>query len=312
MFNFTHNNHLKYYIGGREFGFRENNFEKYKVTVGTIDHDHYKNSNYKQELLRIVDLIVRDFGKDIVVFLSGGTDSEIVLRAFLKYGVRPRCCTIKFKNDYNIDDIEEAISICDELDIDLEILDFDVKDFYYSGEAEEFAKKIQCTQVTYLMVYYHIMKVSMPAVMGGELLLSRQIERNNNFWYYTFRENEDASAMRFSNTFKIPLVNEFFSYTPEIMLYFLESKYGVSEMLNDRYKLSSVSSKNKILSRLYPDIRRKTKTHGFERLLAFNYESYRSIISDSYRRLEPSLDGIPLVDTIKYLRGEYDQTIRSN
>ena len=303
MYNFTFNNHLKYSIGGREFGYRKTGFEKYQVSVGSVDMAYYNTSNYRQELLRIVDLITNDFGKDVIVFLSGGTDSEIVLRAFLKYGIKPKCCTIKFLDDYNIGDVEEAITICKELDVDLEILDFDVKDFYYSGKAEEFGKEIQCTQITYLMVYYHIMKMSMPAVMGGELLLSRQIDRTSNFWYYTFRENEDASAMRFSDRFQIPLVNEFFSYTPEIMLYFLESKFGVIDMLNDKYKLTSVSSKNKILSKLFPDIRHKTKTHGFERLLAFNYESYRSIISDSYKRLEPSLDGIPLDRTIQILRG---------
>jgi hypothetical protein len=303
MYNFTFNNHLKYTIDKREFGYRETGTEKYRVSIGSVDMQHYNKSNYRQELLRIVDLITQDFGKDIIVFLSGGTDSEIVLRTYIRYGIKPRCCCIKFIDDYNIGDVEEAIAICKELDVDLEILEFDVKNFYFSGEAEEFGKEIQCTQVTYLMVYYHIMKMSMPAVMGGELLLSRHIDRTSNFWYYTFRENEDASAMRFSNRFQIPLVNEFFSYTPEIMLYFLESKFGVAEMLDNKYKLSSVSSKNQILSKLCPDINHKTKTHGFERLLAFNYESYRSIIADSYKRLEPSLDGIPLDKTIQILRG---------
>jgi hypothetical protein len=144
----------------------------------------------------------------------------------------------------------------------------------------------------------------MPAVMGGELLLSRHIDKNSNYWYYTFRENEDASAMRFSNFFNIPLVNEWFSYTPEIMLYFLESKFGVQEMLSDRYKLTSVSSKNDILRKLYPNVRKKTKTHGFEKLLAFNYECYKDILKDEYKRLEFSLDGIPLDLVLKKLKNE--------
>lgn len=305
MYNFTHKNHLSYSIGGRPFGFREHGYEPYTVSLGKIDPDHYYRSNYHEELLRITDMVYKDMGKDLVVFLSGGTDSEIVLRNFLEIGIKPRCAVIKFKDDYNALDVKEAIEIAKELDVPLEILDFDVKDFYYSGQAEEFAKTIQCTQITYLMVYYHVYKLSVPAVMGGELFLKKHIDNKQSFWYYAFRENEDASAMRFSNVYNIPLVNEWFTYTPEIMLYFLEARSaGVAAMLADPYKLTSVSSKNAILDKLYPNIRPKIKTHGFEKLLAFNYEAYKSLNLDQPKRLESSIDGIELSEAIEMLMGE--------
>lgn len=304
MFNFTYKNHLKYNIGGREYGYRQHGTEKYSVEIGSVDFDHYRKNNYKKEIARIADLVLKDLGKDFVLFLSGGTDSEIVLRSFLDIGFKPKCCTIKFKDDYNCQDVLESIEVAKELDVSLDIIDFDVKDFYYSGQAEEFAREIQCTQITYLMIYYHVYKLGLPSVMGGELLLTRNISSSSNYWYYTFRENEDASAMRFSNRYKIPLVNEYFSYTPEIMLYFLESTFGVQNLLNDKYKLTSVSSKNDILKRLYPCVRKKIKTHGFEKLLAFNYECYKNILKNEYRRLESSLDGIPLDTVIKKLKNE--------
>jgi hypothetical protein len=305
MYNFTYKNHLRYTIGGREYGYRQHGAEKYSVEIGCIDRDHYKKSNYKKELARIADLVLKDLGNDLVLFLSGGTDSEIVLRSFLEIGFKPRCYTIKFKDNYNYQDVLESIEVAKDLGVSLDIIDFDVKDFYYSGQAEEFAREIQCTQITYLMIYYHVYKLNLPAVMGGELLLTRSISNNSNYWYYTFRENEDASAMRFSNRYNIPLVNEYFSYTPEIMLYFLESTFGVQNLLNDKYKLTSVSSKNDILKHLYPDVRKKIKTHGFEKLLAFNYECYKDILKNEYRRLESSLDGIPLDIVLKKLKNEY-------
>lgn len=303
--NFTHNNHLKYSIGGRAFGFRENSIEPYKLSVGSIDKDYYRKSNFKQELLRTADLIYKDLGKDLVIFLSGGTDSEIVLRNFLDIGVKPRCATIKFKNDYNLQDVGDAESLASELGIKLNIIDFDVKDFLYSGQADEFGRQIQCTQLTYLMVYHCIMKFGLPAIMGGEALITRNIQKQPSEWYYTIRENEDASAMRFSNVFGIPLVNEYFSYTPELLLYYLEDpgiKSLVSEEVN--YKLSSVSSKNVILKRLVPEIRVRKKTHGFERLLAFNFEAYRKLSGEQILRLEPSLDGIPYEQVVTQLKGE--------
>ena len=302
--NFTHNNHLSYTIGDRKWGHRQNSYEPFKLSVGNIDHDQYRTSSYQDELRRTADLVYQNLGKDFVLFLSGGTDSEIVARNFLSIGIKPQCYCIKFKDDYNISDVNEAIDLANDLDIPLSIIDFDVKDFLYSGHAEEFGQKLQCTQITYLMVYYSILKIGMPAVMGGEVLLKRNINTTPSTWYYSIRENEDCSAMRFSNMYNIPLVNEWFSYTPELLLYYLEDPDIVKLVTTKfNYKLTSVSSKNDILKRLVPDIRVRKKTHGFENLLGFNFQAYRQLASKQICRLESSLDGIEYFKTINLLRG---------
>jgi hypothetical protein len=303
--NFTYNNHLKYTIGGKEFGWRETPREKYNLTVGQIDSDHYAKSNFGDELKRTADLIYQDLGKDVSVWLSGGTDSEIVLRNFLDIGIKPNCYTIKFKDNYNSNDVNEAIDLAKELDVPLHLIDIDVKEFYNSGEASEFGKKLQCTQITYLVVYHSILKLGLPSIMGGELLLKRNVNNDPSSWYYCIRENEDASAMRFSQLYNIPLVNEYFSYTPELMLYYLEDP-DIQLLVNTRlnYKLSSVSSKNEILKRLVPNIRLRKKTHGYEKLLGFNFEAYRSLANEQLMRLEPSVDGIEYNTVIKMLKGK--------
>lgn len=302
--NFTYQNHLKYYIGDRLFGHRETSIQRFKVHVGSIDKDYYRNTTYRAELLRTADLIYQDYGKDFALFLSGGTDSEIVARNFIDIGVRPKCYTIRFKDGYNDSDVHEAIDLATELELPIHIIDFDVKEFFYSGLAAEFASQIQCTQITYLMVYHSILKLSLPAVMGGELLLKRNINSSPSTWYYCLRENEDGSAMRFSNIFRIPLVNEYFSYTPELMLIYLED-HDISNLVDTKYnfKLTSVSSKNRILKKLLPEIRVRKKTHGFEKLLGFNFEVYRSLSKNQISRLEPSLDGIEYHSVITQLKG---------
>lgn len=301
---FTHNNHLQYTIGGREFGYRENSYEKYNITIGQIDKDHYRTSNYKQELYRTADLIYQNYKSDIALFLSGGTDSEIVARNFVDIGIKPKCFVIKFKDDYNSSDVNEAITLAAELDLDLNIIDFDVKDFLYSGEATEFGRELQCTQITYLMVYHSIKKIGMPSVMGGEVFLKRNINTDPSTWVYCIRENEDASAMRFSLKFNLPLVNEYFSYTPELLLYYLEDP-DITNLVTTKYnyKLTSVSSKNAILKRLVPEIRVRKKTHGFERLLGFNFEAYRQLTYEQIMRLESNVDGIEINKAINILKG---------
>jgi hypothetical protein len=307
MTNFTLDNHLKYSIGGSMFGYRDSPTQKYNVYLGKVDDTYYKKTTFREELYRTADSVRRELGKDLVLFLSGGTDSEIVLRNFLDIGFKPRCVVLDFVGGYNRLDVVEAENIAKELDVSLEKIPFDVIDFYRSGKANHFASEIQCTQITYLMVYYSVYKLSAPSVMGGEVLLTRNVSNNNSFWYYTFRENEDASAMRFSNRYGIPLVNEWFSYTPELLLCYLENP-SIKELISNKhnYKLTSVSSKNRILKELYPEIREKVKTHGFERLLGFNFETYRRLSFNQIRRLEPFLDGIEYNQAILSLRGKYE------
>ena len=308
--NFTHNNHLTYTIGDRPFGYRETPYEKYKVNVGKIDQEYYKTSNWLEEQYRTADIVSREFGKDFIVFFSGGTDSEIVLRAFKQIGVKPRAICIKFKNDYNIADVNKAFEIAKGMNIDLEVVEFDVKEFYQSGEAATFASMLQCRQIAYLTVYYNILKLQAPAVMGGEMLLRRHVTPTESKWYYCIRENEDASAMRFSLKYNIPLVNEWFSYTPEMIGYYLED-LEIQKLITDRYnyKLASVSSKNKILQRLFPNIVDKEKTHGYEQLMGFNGETYRELYMTHPKRLESSLDGIFIDDLKIQLYGkDYDSS----
>jgi hypothetical protein len=293
--NFTLNNHLTYTIGGRQFGYRENVYEKFSVNVGSIDQDHYRTSNWIEEQYRTADIVAKEYGKDFVVMFSGGTDSEIVLRSFLEIGITPRICFVKFKGDYNLNDLESAQQVADELDLSLEVLEFDVLEFYRSGQAFEFAAELQCRQMAYLSVYYNILKLQVPAVMGGEMLMRKHVAPGYNKWYYCFRENEDASAMRFSQKYNIPLVNEWFSYTPEMIAYYLEIP-TIQNLVNDKniHKLASVSTKNRTLYKLFPACTRKIKTHGYEQLLGFNGETYHELHKSHIKRLEPSLDGIAI------------------
>jgi hypothetical protein len=300
--NFTYQNHLKYHIDDRLYGYRQQGYETYQCSVGSVDPDRFNKSNFESELQRTAHLVANDYGRDFILLLSGGTDSEIVANNFVQIGHRPTCVTIRFKNNHNITDVEEAQRIATSLNLPLKVVDFDVKDFLFSGEAEEFGNSIQCTQITYLICYKIIHQLQTAAVMGGEALLSRHVNADPSYWYWTFRENEDASAIRFSLKYNLPLVNEWFSYTPELLLYYLtdtDIKNLVSEKYN--YKLTSVSSKNRILKRLCPYVTPKKKTHGFEELLAFNFLSTKTIGRNQCRRLVHNIDGISYTQIIQQL-----------
>ena len=303
MTNFTQNNHFYYTIGGRKFGWRLSPYDKFEVFVGKIDSDVYRTSSWREELRKTAESVLAEFSKSLLLFLSGGTDSEIVLRNFIEIGFKPRCVAIRFKNGYNKEDIDEAIEIAKCLDVKLDILEFDIEDFYYSGEVNELSKELQCSQIAYLNVYHHIKKLGVPAVMGGEQLLRRLCIPTDDYWYDCFRENQDGSAMRFSLKYDIPLVNEWFSYTPEMMMYYLEFP-DVKQIMIDNNHDSTANAKNVILQRLYPEVRQKIKTHGFEKLMQFNMDVTTDLKSHMIPRITPSLDGISIDNIMKMFKGE--------
>ncbi len=306
MIDYTYKNHLQYSIGNRPFGFRETIYDKYELKIGAVNKEQYEKSNYADELHRIADLVYNSFSKDFVIFLSGGTDSEIVARNFVGIGVKPTCVTLRFENDLNASEVAEAVAIANELNLKHVIIDFNVREFYNSGEAAELATSVQCCQITYLMMYRSIQKLGTAVIAGGEIPITRQVTKDGFDWFVTYRENEDASAMRFSMKYNIPFIQEWFTYTPEILLYYLEDT-RIQDLVTQRYnyKLSSVSSKNVILRSLYPNIRPKFKKHGFENLLAFNHEAYVELGKNLIKRAEPSLDGIPVSRALEMLKVNY-------
>lgn len=305
---FTYRNHLKYRVGDRLFGHRLHSDEPYRVTVGRADPDRLARSSWLDEQIRTANLVADDLGRDsMAIMFSGGTDSEIVVRIFHRLGIKARIIFIRFADGANDKDFLAADRLCKTLNVPLEIMDFDVRDFYHSGAAAELAQDIDCCQMAYLAVFHHVRQISMPTIMGGEILLRRQVYTDRHSeWYYVFDEVEDASAMRFSLRYGIPLVNEWFSYTPEAMAYFLQHP-TIRSLVSTRfnYKLASGSTKNQVLKEFMPEIFDKTKSHGYENLLGFNQQARDHLQTLITPRLENSLDGILLSDLEKSLYGNY-------
>jgi hypothetical protein len=55
-----------------------------------------------------------------------------------------------------------------------------------------------------------------------------------------------------------------------------------------------------------PELLEKRKTHGYEKLLGFNGETYAALYNSHPRRLESSLDGIYVDELQKHLFGEIE------
>jgi hypothetical protein len=303
---FTFNNHLKYFINNELYGIRKNPFDKYRVEVGKVDEDHYAKSSLYLELTRIADLVSHQLGKDFEVYFSGGTDCEIVIKSFLAIGIKPKLLTIRYSDDSNLYEVIQAQRTAFNLGLKVEIVDFDVREFYLSGAATDMSQKIYCSQLLFDVLFEVVRRRQRPAIMGGNVPLTKKIGKFDPYWYYTYVESEESCSVRFNKYFNIPTVYEFFSYTPEAMLYWLESD-GVKKLVNDtnNFKLKAESSKNQILIDELPEfnIELRMKTHGWEKTVAFNHEATRHVSAQLTPRFTDCLDGIKYTEIIKQLKG---------
>jgi hypothetical protein len=304
--NLTLNSHLKYYIGGRLFGHRKTPYEKYTVECGRIDMDHYKKSSWLIEQYRIADLVYKDLGKDFIVMFSGGTDSEIVLRAFKHIGVNVRPLFVKFIGDYNLDEYYAARKVTDALGLKLEVVPFDVKGFFWSGKAPALAAELQSHQIGSLVLYQSIINLQTPVVMGGSFTLLREPhETAGSKWFYNSTEAEDSASIRCSHKYNMPIIQEWFAYTPEVIGYFLDHP-KIKWLISDRYNYKTWSDgiKNEIFMEWMPEIIKKTKKTGYETLMGFTIDTNMDMRQEFPARLETSLDGIYVDDLFRQLFGD--------
>jgi hypothetical protein len=278
MFNLTHNNHYKHFIDGELFGVRTNKFQQYSTDVGTVDMEYYLKNDYNTERLRIAQLQYNDLGKDLVLFVSGGLDSEIMVRSYVEQGLKPLCIIIKFIGDYNISDVTEAVLLLTELEVPYKIIDYDIKDFYHSGAAAELAEKIQCELLPFLAFFDVSRKLSAPTVLGGELLVEKYRGVNHERkWVLRNLETYEAAHVRFAKKYQIPFVIEWFSYTPEIMLYYLEHRAVQNLVATQSHFWSITPVKNRILRNIMPNLKKKSKGTGYENLKGLLHESKQQL-----------------------------------
>lgn len=303
MFNLTHNNHYKYYIDNVLFGTRTSKYQQFTTDVGSVDIEYYNKNSYRNELLRVAKLQHIEYGKDMTLFVSGGTDSEIMARSFTDQGLKPKCIIIKFKGDYNLSEVAEAVEVVNELSLPYEIIEFDVKDYYLSGAADELAINIQCELLPFLVFFEVAKKISGASILGGELLVDKHYTSTKPTWGIRNLETYEAAHVRFSEKYNIPFIIEWFSYTPELMLYYLEDP-SVKELVSTNNNYWSITPlKNQILRKLVPNLRIKSKSTGYENLSALLTESKQHLGSLMPENIGDSHPYLTYTEVVNKLKG---------
>jgi len=249
---------------------------------------------FKEECIAValkVDQQAGELGRVPYIFLSGGLDSEVVVRSFLDAGVSFKTISFRFEHDlsshetYYIDRFVKVHS--------LDHCYYDISpDWLLSNEAEYFFEQSQCVMSEMLP---HMKLISyvwndlngFPILGNGDLYVSKDIsvdwifDKSKPKYEWNYIEFEYILAWnRFAIKNKILGCLGFFMHTPEIVLAMVNDPVMSKCLKNElKFKLSSRSTKSVVYIKHWPDLEPRLKYHGSEKLGGRCIELNRKYVS---------------------------------
>lgn len=262
----TKYNHIRYWFNDDpDQLFRRHPFESAHMSFG-YDGFVQTNRTFNECLIDTALEFKYKHPKDFYIFLSGGLDSEIAVRSFLQAGVKFRPIILKFINDFNKEDVESALRLNNELNLNSIVAEIDPIRFFESGKWLDIAKKYQSYTFYQQLLLQAAEDLSSPMITIDEIELTK-IDQNN--WAFIKNEDQDGCWHRFIEITGIPAYNNFYTYDPDTVKIFLKNK-TVIQLINNQIfgKLTWSSSKHQIYSELtlWNMIKRPKRT-GMERLM---------------------------------------------
>lgn len=227
-----------------------------------------KIGSFKDELLAAAKSSIDHATDKIVLFFSGGVDSELVLKSFLEVGYIPRIVIVRFEDDYNIYDVSYAVTLCSIYNVPYQILDFNIQKFF-ENEAERISELSQIDRPRALP-YCKFMELAegFPILGNGDL---SPVRPHSDYsvkadWAMRCWEH-DIGWNKFLLEINKPGIAEWHKWTPGLVVSYMKLKW-FNELINDKFHGKEGSNSTKIIGyrEAYPDLLFRKKQTGFEKM----------------------------------------------
>lgn len=212
------------------------------------------------------------------ILFSGGVDSEIVLRSYLKIGANPKVYIIRYENDYNIYDVSYAVTICSLLNVDYTIVDFNLQKFY-ENDAEKVSELAQiCRPRALPQCKFADLVDGLPIIGSSDLTGVRTSDDYNvkGTWLIRCWEH-DIGWSKYLRETNRPGIAEWFKWSPGLVISFTQLNW-FKTITNDEYYGKTGFNSTKIIGyrEAFPELIDRKKQTGFEKtdLLVNEFESF--------------------------------------
>lgn len=233
---------------------------------------YYTRANYipisfKQECLRVCEQIshrAESLNKIPYVLLSGGADSEVVLRSFIESNKPFKVITNRFSKDLNSHEVEVVEKLSKKLNVDVLYQDLDIEEWLSSSESLSLAEQSKCYQAEMLptmklMDYVHQELKGIPVLGNGDFYANR-IDGDWNYIEYEYI----LAWLRYAVAKEMTAAVNFFQQTPEIVL-----AVGTDPIMTEIFESPEIDSINSRYAKYkiyekYWNVEIREKFHGCE------------------------------------------------
>lgn len=264
--------------------------------------------SWRDECKNVAQELYDIHNKNLVVTLSGGLDSEVVLHSFVANGIKPRVVIFRYEKNLNLHDINYALRICAARQISPTIIDVNVEDFF-NEEVFDYATTTRCSSPQLNLLMKNIDNIDgIPVIGAGENYLVRKHGQKE---VYDLEEAKIAAIYKFFENKKREVIPAFFQYTPAIMVSYLqkESIYRWVETAKQQRYINTKKIKSSIIAEDF-DIEPRGKLTGFELIDVLEKETRKKLetmdLGDNAENWTPFEDyirsfGVDLLRDINYV-----------
>lgn len=226
-----------------------------------------KSMSYREELYWAAEKMRQDFTGKFDVFLSGGTDSDVVVRVFRDLGIEHNTIIVRYENDYNYRDVAEALELCNSLNLKYKIIDFNLQKFFETEAVDWWNKTLNPLVGKLPHLKFVDLVDGIPILGDGESYWKRTLGADysrKSDWYFIFTDTHHLNEMYLYQIGRENILS-WYEYTPYLIESFAEHSI-IQDLINDNIKgkQSSWSSRAPIHQEIWPDFRYKQKLIGYE------------------------------------------------
>lgn len=282
MTTLTQNNHFHWTYNGVPFVNRKLDSDVFKMQWDKISR---RPMDFKSECIDVATKIRDCFpGEKYSILFSGGVDSEVLAHSFLLAKIPFVVDILRFSKGHNDHDIKYAIDWCVDNSITYRIHELDIEEFYNSKEYIPLGIKYQSSQIAQIQLIWLMNRIddAIPILGTGEVFFEQKPDFGRFLqdgvhigprWFYYVRENNDLSVPKYAYINHRPVISEYFSFTPEIML-----SYAIDPMVTQlitgqlRGKRSVQTIKLDVYGQHF-SLTPRPKYHGYETLKLLNFNA---------------------------------------
>jgi hypothetical protein len=270
--NYTYKDHFKCGWGDGTFNFDEDRTGlKYWRSYGRCVR---RPMSFREECVNAARLIGETAEKPIMVFFSGGIDSEVVIRSMIEANVPFEVLIInhwyKGQSGLNAHDTQYAIDFVKKHNLKYRIYNFDLSDYLktkYVSDTKKYlwaapGRSIICNLIqTFCKDYLCVMGDGEPALVRSRL---------NGFpdqeGMLLKDDTGEVAALQAAAEYGESVVFGFFHYTPELLLSWFLNEDILNFVKNERafLHISYISIKPFIYHKQWPDMTPRPKYTGYE------------------------------------------------